>query len=274
MKLNLHTREELEEFAKNIRRDIVRMTHNSGVKGAHLGGSMSIVEIMAVLYGSVMNYDSDNPSVSERDRVIISKAHAAMTLYSALSYSGFINREIIDTAMHGKSPLYEHPKKSPQMGIECSGGSLGMGLSFAVGMALGLKRSKNDTSRVFVIVGDGECNEGSMWEAATALVHYGLKNIVTIVDRNKLQYDGTTAEVMGAGSLRNRWESVGFDVIETDGHDVMKLKEVLEIRYERPTVIIADTVKGKGTSFAENRVEWHSEKLTDEMMEQALSEII
>lgn len=274
MNLNLQTREELEEFAKNIRRDIVRMTHSSGVKGAHLGGSMSIAEIMAVLYGCVMDYDPKNPSMEERDRVIISKAHAAMTLYSALSYAGFIDRSVIDTAMHGKSPLYEHPKKSATMGIECSGGSLGMGLSFGMGMAMGLKKSGNEKSRVFVILGDGECDEGSVWEAATAVTHYGLNNLVVIVDRNSLQYDGTTVDVMNTGSMRARWESVGFDVLEVDGHDVMALKDVLGARYDKPTVIIANTVKGKGTSFAENRVEWHSEKLTDEMMQQALDEIV
>ena len=235
---------------------------------------MSIVEIMAVLYGCVMDYDPKNPSMEERDRVILSKAHAAMTLYAALSYAGFIDRAVIDTAMHGKSPLYEHPKKSAEMGIESSGGSLGMGLSFGMGMALGLKKKGNEKSRVFVIIGDGECDEGSIWEAATAIIHYGLENVIPIIDRNSLQYDGTTEEVMNTGSMRARWESVGFEVVEVDGHDVMALKEVFEQKFKKPTVVIANTVKGKGTSFAENKVEWHSNQVTDEMMEQALSEIV
>ena len=267
------TREELEELARLIRIDIVNMTHNSGLKGAHLGGSMSIADIMAVLYGSVMKIDPKQPDMEERDRVILSKAHAAMTLYAALHHAGFISDELIDSAMHGKSLLYEHPKKSPELGIESSGGSLGMGLSFGMGMALGLKKKGNDSSRVFVIVGDGECDEGSIWEAANAVVHYGLNNLVTIIDENGLQYDGTPSEVMQIGSMKARWESVGFDVYEIDGHDVMILQEELSKHREKPTVLICKTVKGKGISFAENRVEWHSEKVTEELLEQAMKDL-
>ena len=267
------SREELEELARQIRIDIVNMTHNSGVKGAHLGGSMSIADIMAVLYGSVLNIDPKRPDMEERDRVILSKAHAAMTLYSALHHAGFISKEVIDSAMHGESLLYEHPKKNPRMGIESSGGSLGMGLSFGMGMALGLKKKGNDTSRVYVIVGDGECDEGSIWEAANAIVHYNLNNLITIIDENGLQYDGTPSEVMQIGSMRKRWESVGFDVYEIDGHDVMVLQEELSKKRNRPTVLICKTVKGKGISFAEGKVEWHSEKVTEELLEQAMKDL-
>lgn len=267
------SREELEELARQIRIDIVNMTHNSGVKGAHLGGSMSIADIMAVLYGSVMNIDPKNPTMDERDRVILSKAHAAMTLYAALHHTGFITGDIIDSAMHGESLLYEHPKKSPEMGIESSGGSLGMGLSFGMGMALGLKKKGNDKSRVFVIIGDGECDEGSIWEAANAVIHYELNNLVTIIDENGLQYDGTPSEVMKIGSMKARWESVGFDVVEVDGHDVLILQEELSKERKVPTVLICKTVKGKGISFAEDRVEWHSEKVTEELLEQAMKDL-
>lgn len=269
----MKTKEELEQLAHEYRIDIVEMTRSSGQKGAHLGGSMSICEIMAVLYGSVMNLDSNNPTMEERDRVILSKAHAAMTLYTALSHAGFIDSDMIPEAMHGDSPFFEHPKKMPEYGIEASGGSLGQGLSFGVGMGLGLKKKGNDKSRVFVILGDGECDEGSVWEAATALAHYGLNNVIPIVDYNGLQYDGTNEEVMNFGSLAKRFESIGFDVCEADGHDVMGLQEILSEHFAKPTAIICHTVKGKGISFAENVVEWHTGRLTDELYEQAMKDL-
>ena len=271
--MTLRTREELEKLANDIRKDIVKMTYNSGVKGAHLGGSMSIADILAVLYGAVMNVDPSNPTMEERDRLIVSKAHAAMTLYSALSYAGFISREEIENAMHGDSIFFEHPKKMPQYGIEASGGSLGQGLSFGMGMALGLKKKGNEESRVFVILGDGECDEGSVWEAATAIVHYGLNNVITIVDLNGLQFDGTNDEIMGLGSMRGRFESIGFDVVEIDGHDIDKLLETFSVKRDKPTAVICKTIKGKGVSFAENVVEWHTGRLTDELYEQAMKEL-
>lgn len=267
------SKEELQKLANDIRKDIVRMTYNSGVKGAHLGGSMSIADILAVLYGSVMNIDPANPEMEERDRVILSKAHAAMALYSALSYSGFISRDEIEESMRGESLFFEHPKKMPQYGIESSGGSLGMGLSFGMGMGLGLKKKGNDTSRVFVILGDGECDEGSVWEAASAVVHYGLNNVIPIIDKNGLQFDGTNEEIMDLGSMPDRFRSLGYDVVEVDGHDVMKLQEELSVMRTKPTAIYCKTVKGKGVSFAENVVEWHTGRLTDEMYEQAMKEL-
>lgn len=268
------TREELEDIAKRIRIDVVSMTHSSGVKGAHLGGSMSIADMVAVLYGSVMNVDPKNPTMDERDRLIISKAHAAMTLYAGLSYAGFISRDEIENAMHGESKFFEHPKKLPEYGIELSGGSLGQGLSFAVGMGLGLKRKGNDNSRVFVILGDGECDEGSVWEAATAITHYGLNNIVIIVDQNGLQYDGTCDEILTIGSsMADRWKSLGYDVIEIDGHDVIALQDELSKKREVPSVLICKTVKGKGVSFAENAVEWHTGRVTDELYDIAMRDL-
>lgn len=269
----LKSKEELDKIANYIRKDVVLMTYNSGVKGAHLGGSMSIAEIMAVLYGAVMNVDPSSPYMEDRDRVILSKAHAAMAWYSALSYAGFISRDEIENAMRGDSKLFEHPKKQPEFGIESSGGSLGMGLSFGMGMGLGLKKKGNDKSRVFVILGDGECDEGSVWEAASAVVHYGLNNVIPIIDKNGLQFDGTNDEIMDLGSLPDRWRAIGFDVIEIDGHDVMALQEELSKDRSRPTAIYCNTVKGKGVSFAENVVEWHTGRLTDEMYEQAMKEL-
>lgn len=269
----IKSKEELEKLANDIRKDVVLMTYNSGVKGAHLGGSMSIAELMAVLYGSVMNVDPSNPEMKDRDRFILSKAHAAMALYSALSYRGFITRQQIEESMHGDSQFFEHPKKALEYGIESSGGSLGMGLSFGMGMALGLKKDGNDKARVFVCLGDGECDEGSVWEAATAISHYKLNNIVTIVDLNGLQFDGTSDEIMCLGSVADRFRSIGFDAIEIDGHDVMTLQDELMKERSVPTAIICKTIKGKGVSFAQDNVEWHTGRLTDDMYEQAMKEL-
>ena len=269
----MKTREELEEFAKQIRIDVVNMSMNSKKTGAHIGGAFSAAEILAVLYGSVSNVYPNDPENEYRDRIILSKSHAAVALYSALCQVGFIPRDDIDNAMMGESELYKHPKKSIERGIECSGGSLGMGLSFAVGIAQGLKLKNNSEARVFVILGDGECNEGSVWEAAASIIHYQLNNITTIVDVNKYQIDGSTEEVVNAGDTAGRWASLGFDVVEVDGHDVMRLQEEFSKKRGAPTVILCDTVKGKGVSFTENRVEWHIGRLSEEQAEQALEEL-
>lgn len=269
----MKTRQELEAIAKDIRLDIVKMTYNSGTKGAHLGGSMSMAEILAVLYGTIMKYDVGNPLWEFRDRFILSKAHAAVGLYAALKYAGFLSESEIDGAMRGNSPLFEHPKKSAERGIEFSGGSLGQGLSLGMGMALGLYKRGNEKSRVFVCLGDGECDEGAVWEAAVAISHYNLRNVTVLVDANGLQYDGATDTVMNIGSLADRWQSVGFDVVEVNGHDVMELQECLQTEMRKPKAVIARTVKGKGLSFAENVVDWHTGRLTAELYEEAVKEL-
>ena len=269
----MKTRDELEKMANDIRIDVVNMSLNSKKTGAHIGGAFSVAEILAVLYGSVLKTFPQDPENESRDRVILSKSHAAVALYSALSQAGFITREEIDTAMTGDSEFYKHPKRSLKRGIECSGGSLGMGLSFGAGMARGLKLKGNDEARVFVILGDGECNEGSVWEAASSVVHYHLNNVITIIDNNKLQIDGFNDEVMNMGSLSDRWKSMGFDVVEVDGHDVMALQEEFSANRENPTAIICNTIKGKGVSFTENHVEWHIGKMTQEQVNMARSEL-
>lgn len=268
-----HTREKLEELANNIRLDVVRMSANSKRTGAHIGGSFSVAEILAALYGKVLHLYPDNPTNEFRDRVILSKSHAAIALYSALSYAGFISREQIENALLPDSELFKHPHKSLERGIECSGGSLGMGLSFAVGMAKGLRLKNNDVSRIFVILGDGECNEGSVWEAAASIVNYNYNNIITIVDANGFQLDGAGDDVMYMGRAEKRWESMGFDVVCVDGHDVSALVTELMPHRSKPTVVFCHTVKGKGVSFTENRVEWHMGHMSTEQTEQALKEL-
>ena len=269
----MRSREELEAMARRIRLNIAKMTHQSGLKGAHLGGSMSVVEILTVLYGNVMRYDPARPDMAERDRLILSKAHAAVALYAALHEAGYLTEEDLDHALQGDSMFFEHPRKSPEHGIEFSGGSLGQGLSLGAGTALGLKKKGNTAARVYVILGDGECDEGQVWEAAQSVTHFGLDNLTVIVDDNGLQFDGRKEEILKAGDPAARWASLGFDVSRVDGHDVEALQAALERPADRPKVIIAKTVKGKGVHFAENDVTWHTGRLTDDLYEEAIRSI-
>ncbi len=269
----MRSREELESMARRIRLGIAQMTHQSGLKGAHVGGSMSVADILAVLYGDTMHYDAKNPLAPDRDRLILSKAHAAVALYAALHEAGFLTDEDIDHAMQGDSPFFEHPRKDPEHGIEFSGGSLGQGLSLGMGTALGLKK-KGVPAKVYVILGDGECDEGQVWEAAAAVPHFGLTNLTVIVDDNGLQFDGRKEEILKAPDPAGRWASLGYEVDTVDGHDVEALRGALRQEAAgKPRVIIAKTVKGKGVRFAENEVTWHTGRLTDELYEEAIRNI-
>ena len=268
----MKSREELETLAKRIRLGIVQMTYQSGLKGAHLGGSMSVADILAMLYGEVLHYDAQHPLAPDRDRVILSKAHAAVALYAALHEAGFLTKDEIDHAMQGDSPFFEHPRMDPSHGIEFSGGSLGQGLSLGMGTALGLKK-KGISAKVYVILGDGECDEGQVWEAAAAVAHFGLTNVTVIVDDNGLQFDGRKEEILKAGDPAARWASLGYDVTVTDGHDTEALRNALLAESEKPRVILAKTVKGKGVRFAENEVTWHTGRLTDDLYQEAIREI-
>ena len=268
----MKSREELEALARRIRLDIAQMTWQSGLKGAHLGGSMSVADILAVLYGDILRYDVSNPLSPERDRLILSKAHAAVALYAALYEAGFLTKDELDHAMQGDSPFFEHPRMDPAHGIEFSGGSLGQGLSLGMGTALGL-RKKGVPARVYVILGDGECDEGQVWEAAAAVIHFGLTSVTVIVDDNGLQFDGRKEDILKAGEPEARWASLGFDVATVDGHDVEAVRDALLREAEKPRVVIAKTVKGKGVSFAENDVTWHTGRLTDELYQEAIREL-
>lgn len=269
----MKSRAKLEAMARRIRLNIAKMTWQSGIKGAHLGGSMSVTDILAVLYGEILHYDVKNPLAPERDRLILSKAHAAVALYAALFEAGFLTQEEIDGAMQGDSFFFEHPKKSPEHGIEFSGGSLGQGLSLGMGTALGLKKKGNTESKVYVILGDGECDEGQVWEAAAAVTHFGLDSVTVIIDDNGLQFDGRKEDILKPGDIAARWASLGYDVQTVNGHDVEELREAFLRQADKPKVIIAKTVKGKGVSFAENDVTWHTGRLTDELYQEAIREL-
>lgn len=251
----------------------MEMGFHCGVNGAHFGGSLSLVEIMAVLYGRIMDFDVLNPMAENRDRLILSKGHGVMAQYAVLRQIGILADEELLAFKHNGSELSAHPSINPRLGIEFSSGSLGQGLSLGIGVALALIRKKNLSSRVFVILGDGECDEGSVWEAALSATHYGLNNLVTIVDRNHLQYDGDTEMIMPIENFSAKWRAFGWQTIECDGHNEQELEKALLTKSEKPIVIIANTIKGKGISFMENQSKWHNGVLTKSLYETALAEL-
>jgi len=262
-----------EDAAKRIRRHIIDMTYNTGKTGAHLGGSLSIVELLAGLYAGEIRYHADDPNWEGRDRVILSKGHAAMALYPAMVEAGIINEAELSTFKQDGSKLGGHPSLNGLPGIEFASGSLGQGLSLGVGVCLAMKRKGNQDSRAFVFLGDGECDEGSVWEAAASASHYGLSNLVVVVDMNGIQYDGYTTEVMDMAPFEKKWQDFGWNTISIDGHNIEQILEAFSQRGEKPIAILAHTVKGKGVSFMENNWRFHNAALSKEQYEQAVGEL-
>ena len=262
-------RSELKKIAKDVRADLLRMTNNTGQAGAHIGGSLSLVEIMVSLYYEVMELSPDDLTADDRSRLILSKGHGVMTQYVVLSHKGIIPHDELMTFKHNDTRLYAHPSMNPDIAIEFSSGSLGQGLSLGVGAALAMRRRDNK-AKVIVILGDGECDEGQVWESAASAAHYGLDNIIVVVDENKLQYDGDTKDVMKK-DLAARWSSFGFETVTADGHDFESLEKAFNTGHEgKPLALIAETVKGKGVSFMENNPEWHNKVLPEKDLEAAL----
>lgn len=259
-------------LAAKLRNKSLKMAFEAGKNGSHLGGGLSLVEVFATLYGAVATVDPDNPFNENRDRIIISKGHCVLSYYSALHELGFIsNEEYLKFETNG-AVLHGHATRNIQMGIEFSGGSLGLGLSYAVGVAL-VGKINSKSYRVFVIIGDGECNEGIVWEALMSAIHFKLDNLTVIIDHNKLQYDGNVETIMNMGSFKDKLSAYGFNTIEADGHNVSELYDAFHNNMpDKPSVIIANTIKGKGVSFMENRREWHFSILTQEQYDQAMSE--
>lgn len=257
-----------------MRMDILRMGLGSRNAGAHFGGSLSLVEVIAALYGGVMRFDPKNVWDEGRDRLIFSKGHGVMPLYAAYRQLGLTTGEELLTYKSTGSDITAHPTVCPRFGTEFASGSLGQGLSQGVGTCLALRRKGNLTSRAFVILGDGECNEGSVWEAAESATHYALDNLVAVVDQNGLQYDGETRSVMFMRDLPAMWRSFGWECLECDGHDVAALTEALSSRVAgRPLCVIARTVKGKGVSFMEGVPAWHHGILTQALFDRAVDEL-
>ncbi len=262
-----------ESAARRIRRYILDMAYGTGKTGAHLGGSLSMAELLAGLYVGSIQFRWDEPGWEGRDRVILSKGHAAMALYPALAEAGIINGSELSTFKQDGSRLGGHPSLNGLPGIEYASGSLGQGLSLGVGACLALKRKENRSSRVFVFLGDGECDEGSVWEAAASAAHYGLDNLIAVVDINNIQYDGLTSEVLDMAPFEKKWRAFGWHGISIDGHNMESILNAYAYHGDRPVVILAHTVKGKGISFMENNWRYHNSSITEQQYEQAASEL-
>lgn len=263
----------LEEKANNVRKDIVKMICTA--KSGHPGGSLSSADIVTALYFDEMNIDPLNPKMEGRDRFVLSKGHAAPVLYAALAERGFISKDVLGTLRQYGSILQGHPDMKKVPGVEISTGSLGQGLSVANGMALSAKISKEDF-RTYVLMGDGELQEGQIWEAAMTAAHYKLDNVCAFVDSNNLQIDGNVDEVMGVEPLDKKWEAFGWNVLKIDGHDMQEILDALAAAKEckgKPTVILATTTKGKGVSFMENVCGFHGVAPTEEETAQAVKEL-
>jgi transketolase len=272
-KLNKDAKKELEKIAVQIRRNVLRLM-KAGRMG-HIGGALSAVDILTALYFKVMRVDPQNPNWQQRDRFILSAGHKCLALYAALAEKGFFNPAVLDTYGGLCSRLGGHPDMYKVPGVETNTGALGHGLAIAGGMAMGLKMDSLD-ARVYVIMGDGELAEGSNWEAAAAASHHRLDNLLVFVDRNHLQISGPTVEVMNYEPLDKRWQAFGWCVREIDGHDLKQIvANATDLPFEKgkPSVIIADTVKSTGLSFAENRAEYHYWKATDQDLEIAEKEL-
>jgi len=263
----------IAEKARLMRRDIMEMLGQSG--SGHTGGSLSAADLLATLYFWEMNIDPVKPDWAERDRFVLSKGHAAPVLYAALAERGFYNRDWLTGLRKLGSPLQGHPDMRKVPGVEASTGSLGQGFSMAVGMALAGQLDKSPY-RVYTLLGDGELEEGIVWEAAMAAAHYGLNNLVAMVDNNNLQIDGAVTEVLSPLPIAEKFRAFNWKVIEIDGHEVGQIMQALNQArdtQDKPVAIVAHTTKGRGVSFCENQVEWHGKAPDANQVATALSEL-
>lgn len=268
-------KQELSSISKEIKKNIIEMIYES--KSGHPGGSLSCADIITYLYYEKMNIDVEKPNDPSRDRFVLSKGHGAPALYSVLAEKGYFKKEELKKLRKIGALLQGHPDSKHISGVDVSTGSLGQGISNAVGMALGLRNQKNN-AKVYVLLGDGELQEGLVWEASMAAAHYKLNNLVAIIDNNGLQIDGKNEEVMGVAPLDKKFESFGWNVVYCDnGNDFYKINEAfsnVDKVQGKPTVIIAKTVKGSGVSFMENKAEWHGQAPNEDEKEKAIKDIM
>lgn len=264
----------IEVMSKRMKKNLLDTALAAGASSSHFGGGLSLIDITATLYGAILKYDPKNPEWSERDRFILSKGHGVLGYYTALVEAGFIPKKDLLSFEKTDSYLLGHSVKNRAKGIEFSNGSLGMGLALGIGVALAGKRRKN-AFNIFVVMGDGECNEGSVWEAALAAPQFKLDNLFAIVDRNNFQQTGSNEEIMSVGDLESKWESFGWQVVGVDGHNIAELYDAFTAEYEKnkPVAIIAHTIKGKGFSFSENNNDWHHAPLSTSQYEIAINEL-
>ena len=267
--------DEIKNLAKKLRREIIESSYATGKIGVHIGPALSVADYLAYLYGSQMNVSPEATFSEDRDRFVLSKGHAYTALYSILSLRGFFSREEYRSNFMTDGGLYPaHPIKQLEKGIECSSGSLGMGLSFAVGKAIAAKK-KNLSYKTYVVMGDGECNEGSTFEAFASAAQLKLDNLVVFIDHNGYQQDGTTQDIMNI-PFASILGSLGWDVAEIDGNDVDAIDAAFKNHQEgtgKPFVIIGMTVKGKGISFMEGVNSWHHASMNEEQYQQAIEEL-
>ncbi len=265
--------QDLKTLTKQMRVDIIRMIEAAG--SGHPGGSLSIIDTLAVLYTKFLKFDPANPSWEDRDRVILSKGHACPALYTVMAYMGYFPREQLMTLRKLGSPLQGHPDRRFLPGIEASTGSLGQGLSIAIGMAVAAKMDAKDW-RTYCILGDGELQEGQVWEALMSAPKFGVGGLTVIVDHNNGQIDGPVSEIMPIESVVEKLSSFGWSVAAIDGHDFAQIEGALSAAKEsqRPFAIVAKTVKGKGVSFMENVIDWHGRAPKKEEADRAVAEIL
>lgn len=263
--------EELTVKKKILIKNILKIAVEGGSSAAHLGGALSSVDIITSLFFSIMNYDLNNYNNEKRDRFILSKGHACLVLYSALLEKKIINWDQVSKFEKDNSDFPGHPVKNLDIGIEFSTGSLGMGIGLAIGVALGLRQKKH-TNKIFVLLGDGECNEGSVWEGLMTINHHKLKNITIIVDKNNFQQTGKTEEIITNSNLKEKFKSFGINTQEIDGHSFKEINSAFlnSIKSDEPSAIIANTIKGHGVKLFENDNKWHHSILTKELYEECL----
>jgi len=275
----METREQViarvEIMARRMRKRALGMALSAGSNGAHVGPGLSIIEITATLYGAIMKINPQNPQWEDRDRFILSKGHGTLGYYTALAEAGLFDADELSTFEVNEGSLPGQPTLNMAKGIEFSSGSLGLGLSLGIGVAMTAKRMSKG-HKTFVLMGDGECNEGTVWEAAMAASHYGLNNLIAIIDRNCIQSDGGCSTVMCMGDMAGKWRSFGWDVAEVDGHNICDIYDAfINTRCDetKPYVVIASTIKGKGVSFMENNNAWHHARLSQEQYDAAMLEL-
>ena len=264
----------IKNFTVAVRKNILEMAVSAGASSAHFGGALSITEIVSTLFAHQMKIDKKNPKWEERDRFILSKGHACLAYYAALCEIGYISKEELKTFEKNDTNLLGHPVANRNLGIDFSNGSLGMGLSLGIGVAIASKKKKKNFD-VYVIVGDGECNEGSVWESAMAAPNFKLDNLYVVIDKNNFQQTGSNEEIMNVANLKDKWSSFGWHTVELDGHNIEELYNFFNKgkTINKPKAIIANTVKGKGFSFSENNNDWHHSILSKSLYEKAMNEL-
>ena len=274
MALSTQEKQRLQDIARELRLTVIDVMAWSG--GAHVGGSLSIIDILTILYFKYLDINPADPQWDERDRFVLSKGHAAAGLIPVLAKRGFFPEETLKTFNHFGSPFAMHPDSNKVIGCDASAGSLGHGLSMAVGMALGARQRKMPWKTV-CLMGDGECCEGSIWEAAMSAPHFKLGNLIGIVDRNRFMIDGETEDVMPLEPFADKWRAFGWEVVEVDGHDFDQLDEALARAWaatDVPVLILAHTIKGKGVDFMENNVVYHYASADSELCARAKASIL